>query len=275
MATQPDLRSRGDAARSEPTRHSDGWWETIKIVLQALAIAFMFKWFLYQPFNIPSGSMKPTLLIGDYLFVSKLSYGYGPYSVPVCVPFTNNCIKPFSGRIFAAQPKRGDVIVFKNPRDGVTDYIKRLIGLPGDTVQMKQGVLIINGQAVTKKPVGTFSTLDVTDGGETLQMFEETLPEGKTYRILNRDRSLESDVNNYGPMTVPAGRYFFMGDNRDNSLDSRAGGGPGMVPFENLIGRAEIVFFSAAIDEPGSFRWYKPWTWPSDVRYRRFLDKVR
>jgi signal peptidase I len=243
-----------------------GLHDTGIIVLQALAIAFFVRLFFYQPFNIPSGSMKETLLVGDYLFVSKLSYGYSRYSLPFGYNY-------FSGRIFAAEPERGDVVVFKLPRDNSTDYIKRVIGLPGDTIEMRSGVLHINGTAVPKVAKGSFTTVD--DDGSRIEIpsFTETLPNGRSYTVLDAEQNGMFD--NAGPFTVPDGHFFMMGDNRDNSTDSRAQRAVGFVPFENLVGRAEIIFFSAAIDEPDAFRWTSPWTWPFDIRWNRIFNLVR
>ncbi|WP_051112074.1 signal peptidase I [Hyphomicrobium denitrificans] len=244
------------------------WSETIIIVVEALAIAMLVRIFFYQPFNIPSGSMKETLLVGDYLFVSKLSYGYSRFSFP----FSPNL---FSGRILGSEPTRGDVAVFKLPRDNSTDYIKRVIGLPGDEIQMKNGQLFINGQAVPKVPAGTFTTRE--EGRErTIPVYEETLPNGVKYKVLDSDP--DGPYDNTGVYKVPPGNYFMMGDNRDNSTDSRvqsARYGVGYVPFENFIGRAEIIFFSADVDDPDAFRWWSPWTWPFDIRWNRFFHLVR
>ncbi|MBN9247564.1 MAG: signal peptidase I [Hyphomicrobium sp.] len=241
------------------------WSETLIIVVEALAIAMFVRVFFYQPFNIPSGSMKETLLIGDYLFVSKLSYGYSKFSFP----FSPNL---FEGRIFGAEPKRGDVAVFKLPRDNSTDYIKRVIGLPGDEIQMKNGQLFINGQAIPKVAAGEFTTFE--DGHErTIPVFEEMLPNGVKYKVLDSDPN--GPYDNTGVYKVPEGHYFMMGDNRDNSTDSRVRSAVGFVPYENFIGRAEIIFFSAKVDEPDAFRWYAPWTWPFDIRWDRFFTLVR
>ncbi|HMN38091.1 MAG TPA: signal peptidase I [Hyphomicrobium sp.] len=270
-------------ARSERS----SWLETAIIIAEALAIAMFVRVFLYQPFNIPSGSMKNTLLVGDYLFVSKLSYGYSKYSFPrsadVCIPFTNTCtafriLPDFipSGRIFAADPKRGDVAVFRKPSDDETDYIKRVIGLPGDRIQMKGGVLYINGTAVPKKKIGTVRTRESSRFSlVNTDVYEETLPNGVTYDVL--DFEPDGVFDNTAEYVVPAGHYFMMGDNRDNSSDSRdmSPGGVGYVPLENFIGRAEIIFFSAKVDEPGAFRWSAPWTWPFDIRWNRLLKLVR
>jgi len=245
-----------------------GWWETAKIVVQALLIAMIVRVFFYQPFNIPSGSMKPTLLVGDYLFVSKLSYGYSRYSFP----FSPNLFGE-GGRVFASAPERGDVAVFKLPRDRETDYIKRVIGLPGDEIVMRDGVLFINGEEIEKKPAGNFTTVDDSGRPETIPKFIETLPNGVSYAVL--DANPNGPFDNVGPYKVPDGHYFMMGDNRDNSTDSRALWGVGFVPKENLIGRADIIFFSGALDEPGALEWTSPWTWPFDVRWGRFFQIVR
>jgi len=242
------------------------WWETAKIIVQALAIAMVVRVFFYQPFNIPSGSMKQTLLVGDYLFVSKLSYGYSRYSFPFGINL-------FSGRIFAAEPRRGDVVVFKLPRDNSTDYIKRVIGLPGDEIRVKNGVLSIDGKAIPKVRNGEFVTREDDGFERRVPTFEETLPNGVKYTVL--DSEPHGPFDNVGPYEVPPGHYFMMGDNRDNSTDSRALWGVGYVPFENLVGRAEIIFFSAAVDEPDALRWTSPWTWPFDIRWSRFFNLVR
>lgn len=246
--------------------HRSGWRETIVVVIEALLIAMAVRVFFYQPFNIPSGSMKETLLIGDYLFVSKLSYGYSRYSLP----FGLNL---FSGRIFSAEPQRGDVAVFKLPRDNSTDYIKRVIGLPGDEIEVKGGQLFINGTPVPKKRKGVFTTVDEEGTHYEIPTFEETLPNGVTYTVLDAEKN--GPFDNVGPYKVPARHYFMMGDNRDNSTDSRAQWAVGYVPYENFVGRAEIIFFSAAVDEPGALKWTSPWTWPFDIRWNRFFKIIR
>jgi signal peptidase I len=267
---------------------SYGWGETAKIVVQALAIAMVVRVFFYQPFNIPSGSMKDTLLVGDFLFVSKLSYGYSKYSFPrhvtLCLPFTDMCgtfrILPdliSGGRVLSSEPERGDVVVFKLPRDNSTDYIKRVIGLPGDRIQVKNGVLHINGTAVPKRKEGVV-VISCFDGTRPrpVDWFVETLPNGVTHRTL--DCQSNGSFDNTAEFTVPEGHYFMMGDNRDNSIDSREAkerGGVGFVPAENLIGRAEIIFFSCASDEPGRCSWFQPWMWPFDIRWSRIFGLVR
>lgn len=249
--------------------------ETIKTVVYALLIAGLFRTLLFQPFWIPSGSMKETLLIGDFLFVNKMAYGYSKYSCPFGL-----C--PITGRILGSEPERGDVVVFRHPVNG-SDFIKRLIGLPGDTVQMQGGKVFINGTQVPQEPAGTFSELYEQQGpmgylprcengpvgaGDTCtsSRFIETLPNGVTYAVLNIDDNGYAD--NTDVFTVPEGQYFFMGDNRDNSQDSRfsqAVGGVGFVPSEYLIGRADRIIFSSA----GRSMLYF-WTWRSD----RFFKAV-
>jgi signal peptidase I len=251
------------------TKSDGGIVETIKTVFWALVIAGVFRTLFFQPFWIPSESMKDTLLIGDFLFVNKMAYGYSQYSCPFAM-----C--PISGRIFGSEPERGDVVVFRHPVNG-TDFIKRLIGLPGDTIQMKNGVLFINGVEAPQEPAGVFEEINepqgpmrsrprcengaVGDGGIcTRSRFIETLPEGQTHNVLNIDTNGGGD--NTDVFTVPEGHYFFMGDNRDNSMDSRfnqRAGGVGFVPAENLIGRADRVIFSSA-----GARMLYFWTWRSD-----------
>ena len=235
---------------------SGGAGETIKIIIQALILALVVRTLLFQPFNIPSGSMKSTLLIGDYLFVSKYAYGYSRFSLPFGPHL-------FDGRIWSTPPLRGDIVVFKLPRDDSTDYIKRVIGLPGDRIQVKGGVLFINDKEVPREYVGTFD-----DDGFVDKQYRETLPNGVSYITLDRgDNGLEDNTQVF---EVPPDHYFMMGDNRDNSTDSRvppASGGVGYVPFENLVGRAEIIFFSLGEGAPA----WEIWNWPWTVRWDRLF----
>ncbi|MEL4070956.1 signal peptidase I [Ochrobactrum sp. GPK 3] len=246
------------SSKSE-TKKSGGLGETISVIVQALLLALVIRTILFQPFSIPSGSMRPTLLEGDYLFVSKYAYGYSRFSLPFGLDL-------FSGRIWSAEPKRGDVVVFKLPSDTSIDYIKRVIGLPGDRVQMRGGVLYINDQAVKRDRVGTIDNPDVTEVNRPVEVYRETLPEGVTYVTLDlAPNSIGDDTRVF---EVPAGHYFMMGDNRDNSLDSRFG--VGYVPFENLVGRANIIFFSIA-DKASPL---EIWKWPTDVRFSRLFSSV-
>lgn len=238
---------------------SEGIWETVKVVIQAILLALVVRTFLFQPFNIPSSSMVSTLLVGDYMFVSKYSYGYSKYSLPFSPDL-------FEGRVWQGEPKRGDVAVFRLPSNTSLDYVKRVVGLPGDRIQMIDGSLHINGQAVDRKSLGKF---DPTEFGlpparREAEVYLETLPNGVSYRTL--DISPVNDLDNTREVTVPEGHYFMMGDNRDNSADSRT---PqvGFVPIENFIGRAEVLFFSIG---GGSAPW-QVWTWFSDLRPSRIF----
>jgi signal peptidase I len=244
-------------------KEEGGLWETIKVVIQALLIAVVVRTVLFQPFNIPSGSLIPTLLVGDYLFTSKYSYGYSRYSIPFGPPV-------MSGRIWESEPKRGDIAVFKLPKDNSTDYIKRVIGLPGDRIQVVRGVLQINGQAVTRERIDDYQTVNPFGRTKAVPQYQETLPNGVSHRIIERDGDRGYWDNTY-VYTVPAGHFFMMGDNRDNSTDSRDESSVGFVPFENLVGRAEIIFFS--IDENASA--WKIWEWPWTVRWNRLLRPIK
>ena len=252
-----------------PAKKEEGWWETIKVVVEALLIALVVRTLLFQPFNIPSGSLVPTLLVGDYLFVSKYAYGYSHFSLP---SFLDLVPEAMPGRIFASQPKRGDIIVFKLPSDNSTDYIKRLIGLPGDTIQVAHGRLIINGQVLPRQQIAPYATINHFGKPEEAPQYIETLPNGVKHRIIQIDGD-EGTFDNTKVYTVPPGHYFMMGDNRDNSSDSRLAGdegGVGYVPFVNLIGRAEIIFFSISGETPA----WEIWRWPWDVRWSRIFHRV-
>jgi signal peptidase I len=249
------------AAETETEKKSvknESWGEVIKTIVYALLIAGVIRSLLFQPFNIPSASMEATLLEGDYLFVSKFSYGYSRYSFPFGMI-------PFSGRILASEPERGDVVVFKNARDGYKDYIKRVIGLPGDRIQMRDGVLYINDEAIPK--VATDPYVEYRGSApHPVDRYIETLPNGKSYPVL--DRLPNANLDDTEVFLVPEGHYFMMGDNRDNSDDSRQN--VSYVPFENLVGKAQIIFFST----DGSARYWEIWNWPFAVRYDRLFKFV-
>jgi signal peptidase I len=240
---------------------SGGWAESIKTIVYAGLIAIGIRTVAFEPFNIPSGSMIPTLLVGDYLFVSKYSYGYSRYSMP----FAPNL---FQGRIFGSVPERGDVAVFRLPRDPSQDYIKRMIGLPGDRVQVRNGILHINGAAVERKPLGPY-TVEGDGPRMTVRQYREILPGGVAHNILEMSDDMRLD--NTPEFRVPEGHVFAMGDNRDNSQDSREPGAVGFIPLENLVGRAEFIFFSW----DGSAPWWQVWNWPFAVRWNRVFNGVR
>lgn len=250
-----------ETKKSQSEDKSGGLSDTIRVVVHALILAMIVRVFFYQPFNIPSGSMIPTLLVGDYLFVSKFSYGYSKYSFP----FSPNL---FDERIWATEPKRGDVAVFKLPKDNKTDYIKRVIGLPGDEIQMIDGVLHINRKAVTRQRINDFKMEDSFGNIRRVARYHETLPNGVVYPVLDLVRQGISD--NTRVYKVPEAHYFMMGDNRDNSTDSRVTSQVGYVPFQNFIGRAEIIFFSVG----GDSRFWEIWRWPVFIRWGRFLNLV-
>ncbi|MBZ0161366.1 MAG: signal peptidase I [Notoacmeibacter sp.] len=240
-------------------KKSGGFIETVSVIVQALVLALIIRSVLIQPFSIPSGSMRPTLLEGDYLFVTKWSYGYSRHSLP----FSPNI---FSGRIWASGPERGDVAVFKFPPNPSVDYIKRVIGLPGDRVQMKSGTLFINGEAVKREKIGQIDNPDITDMNGPVDVYRETLPNGVSYDTLDITPNGISD--NTREFIVPPGHYFMMGDNRDNSNDSRLE--VGFVPFENFVGKANIIFFSIA----GGASPLEIWRWPSEMRPDRLFDWI-
>ena len=246
--------------RQQAEEKSGGLGEMISVIFQALLIALIFRTFLFQPFSIPTGSMTPTLLVGDYLLVSKFSYGYSRYSLPLSPDL-------FEGRIFADEPERGDIAVFRLPSNAQLDYIKRVIGLPGDRIQMRDGVLFINDEPVTRERTGVY--VDENSFGEPTEIpvYRETLPNGVSYDTL--DAAPNSPGDNTDVFVVPEGHYFMMGDNRDNSADSRFA--VGMVPLENFVGRARIIFFS--IGDGASA--LQVWRWPDALRPSRFFDITR
>ena len=240
-------------------RKPEGKFEFIKTIVIAGALALGFRSLLFEPFNIPSGSMIPTLLVGDYLFVSKYSYGYSRYSFPFGMA-------PLDGRVFETSPERGDVAVFRQPQNESVAFIKRIVGLPGDRIQVTDGILRINDVAVNRVRKG-FAT--ASDGYNVIRfaVYQETLPNGKSYLI--QERSDDDVLDNTNVFLVPEGHYFMMGDNRDNSRDSRTTS-VGMVPAENLIGRAERLFFS----HNSSAHLWEIWKWPFAIRYGRLGDGI-
>jgi len=273
----PSPRRSRETADPAPEERQEGAWSTARFILSLVVLAWAIRSFIVAPFSIPSGSMLPTLYIGDYLVVAKWPYGYSRYSFPFGFP-------AFGGRFLAGLPERGDVVVFRHPVDN-TDLIKRVIGLPGDTVEVRKGELVLNGKPVPRQvlprhqmPVSANSPCKVvppstpsltTATGQlycVYPAYRERLPNGPSYTVI--DQVDDGAADDFGPVKVPAGRLFLMGDNRDDSLDSRfssAEGGIGMVPTEKLIGRAMITFWST----DGSASYWKPWTWFTALRASR------
>jgi signal peptidase I len=276
--SEPISQSTSKVQPAKPEKTKSAFSEFVSTIVVAVLIALGFRTIAYEPFNIPSGSMYPTLWIGDYLLVSKFSYGYSRHSLPLS-------LIPFDGRILGGEVTRGDVAVFKWPADNRTDYIKRIVGLPGDTVQTIDGALYINGEAVRREQIEDFVS---EDGLQRFRQVRETLPNGVSYLTLDceyvpgTDRCQYAPGDNRGPYTVPEGHYFAMGDNRDNSTDSRfpvmpgfggQGVGVGFVPADNLVGRADVLFFSTCGSMCDAPLW-KPWNWFRAMRFDRFFTAI-
>lgn len=278
-----DSATAPPAAATETLKPRSELRDTISFLVKLVILVFIVRSFVFAPFSIPSGSMLPRLLVGDYLFITKWNYGYSKHSLPWSLPL-------IPGRVFAKDPARGDVVVFKAPPDAKTDWIKRVIGVPGDTVQMREGQLILNGKLIPKERVADFvlpmtpnadcdaPTIETAADGTPvcrIPRYRETLPGGKSYDVLDAGRS---PGDNTEVFTVPAGHVFLMGDNRDNSSDSRFEpvmdstgtnrGGIRFVPMENIQGKAVVSFWST----DGSAQWVLPWTWFSAARFERIGD---
>ena len=234
--------------------------ETIVVVVEALLIALVFRTFIYQPFSIPTASMQPSMMIGDYFLASKFAWGYGQYSFPFG-------LVPMQGRLFGGLPNRGDIAVFYNAPTG-DEYVKRVIGLPGDTIQMKEGRLYINDVEVPREKLGTGTDTDSTGYTVPVTLYKETLPNGVTHII--QEIADNGPLDNTGIYKVPEGHYFMMGDNRDRSQDSRVLSAVGYVSVNNLIGKAEVRFFSIKDDLPP----WQIWNWPANVRLDRMFQSV-
>jgi signal peptidase I len=284
MATEPHPQSApepaGDAVAAPGSdKKPESWWETLRFFLLLFLAALVVRSFVVAPFSIPSGSMLPRLMIGDYLFVSKWSYGFSRYSLPFG-------LINFQGRIFSSLPARGDVVVFRYPDGSDEDFVKRVIGLPGDTIEVRAGVVRLNGAELPRQRIADYA-MPITPNspcravaqgsarrlpgpeGQTLcayPRYRETLPDGRSYDVL--DQIVDAEADTFGPIMVPEGQLFVMGDNRDDSMDSRFSvqrGGVGLLPVENLLGRVMVTFWST----DGSAEWVKPWTWFSAARWDR------
>jgi len=253
------------ATRSSPLRpRLIGWSRQLKSILLALGFVLIVRTVVAEPYKVPSPSMVPTLLVGDELIASKFAYGYSKYSSPI------GLVPDFSGRLFGKRPERGDVIVFRLPRDPSTTYVKRLIGLPGDRIQMHSGRLYINGAIVPRRAIGTFAD-DAGGGSVPSILYVETLPNGREHEIVEISDAEQHDDT--PPFLVPSKHYFMMGDNRDNSLDSRiavADGGVGFVPEDNLVARADLVLLSR---DP-AIAWFDVAEWPHAFRLARLLGRI-
>ncbi len=259
--------TKPEQTSAAPAQPEEEWGDTLRAILLAVVVAMGIRSFAFEPFNIPSGSMIPSLEVGDFLFVSKYSYGYSNLSAFWGLPLVK-------GRIFWQAPQRGDVAVFKLPRNPSTDYIKRIVGLPGDRVQLRDGRLMINGELVDREYQGPTSfTLRPGDnnrpGGVRLaRAYLERLPGGKSHMIVEEGDA--EGLDNTRELIVPSGHYFFMGDNRDNSQDSRVTNMVGFVPYENLVGRAEWIVFSLA----DGVQFWEFWRWPFSMRVDRFFKAI-
>jgi len=247
------------AAKTQKASH---WFdETTRTIIMAVLIAMLVRMFAFEPFNIPSSSMVPNLLVGDFLFVSKYSYGYSSRSALFG-------LLPVSGRVLGSPPKRGDVVVFKLPQNNSTDYIKRVVGLPGDRIQVRNGLLYINGVAAERRRLSAPEAEEYLTPSPSAVDYEETFPDGGTHII--RKEGDRFPLDNTEVFEVPPGHYFMMGDNRNNSQDSRTSK-VGFVPEDNIVGRAEILFFS--LDEDARF--WEFWKWPWAVRWGRLFKRIR
>ena len=238
----------------------NSFFGNLKSIFIAIFIALLIRSFIFEPFNIPSGSMKPNLLVGDFIFVSKYSYGFSKHSLPFSIPL-------IPGKIFSNTPKRGDVVVFKTPENNRTDYIKRVIGLPGDKIEIKNGIIFINGSEILRKKLNDFIDTDNKTSNKRVRMYNEYFF-NKEINILDiTDNGLADNTQLFN---VPENHFFVMGDNRDNSQDSRFISTVGFIPYENLVGKAQFIFFSLE-----NARFLQIWKWPNSIRYERIFQKIQ
>ena len=240
-------------------KNKNSFFSNLKSIFLAIFIALLIRSFIAEPFNIPSGSMKPNLLVGDFIFVSKWSYGYSKHSLPFSIPI-------IPGKILSKMPKRGDVVIFKTPTDNRTDYIKRVIGLPGDKIEIKNGIIFINGSEILRKKLNDFIDTDNKTSNKRVRMYNEYFF-NKEINIL--DITDNGIADNTQLFNVPENHFFVMGDNRDNSQDSRFISTVGFIPYENLVGKAQFIFFSLQ-----NSRFLEIWKWPKAIRYNRIFKKI-
>ncbi len=238
----------------------NSFFGNLKSIFIAIFIALLIRSFIFEPFNIPSGSMKPNLLVGDFIFVSKYSYGFSKHSLPFSIPL-------IPGKIFSNTPERGDVVVFKTPENNRTDYIKRVIGLPGDKIEIKNGIIFINGSEILRKKLNDFIDTDNKTSNKRVRMYNEYFF-NKEINIL--DITDNGIADNTQLFNVPENHFFVMGDNRDNSQDSRFISTVGFIPYENLVGKAQFIFFSLE-----NARFLQIWKWPNSIRYQRIFQKIQ
>ena len=246
--------------------NNNSFFSNVKSIFLAIFIALLIRSFVAEPFNIPSGSMKPNLLVGDFIFVSKWSYGYSKHSLPFSLDLIPDFLDKFPDKIFSKMPKRGDVVVFKTPQDNRTDYIKRLIGLPGDTIQIIDGKIKINNKLILRKKNEDFVDVDKNGNKKRIRKYIEYFF-NKEIEVLDiMDNGMADNTNTF---VVPEGFFFVMGDNRDNSQDSRFNV-VGFVPFKNLVGKAQFIFFSLE-----NSRFFQIWKWPKSIRYNRLTKRIK
>ena len=265
--TPPPAQPASKARQGRAETGSSGFGETVRTIVYALLIAAVVRTVAFEPFNIPSGSMIPTLLVGDYLFVSKPSYGFSRFSLP----FSPNL---FSGRILGSLPHRGDVAVFRYTRNTSIDYIKRIVGLPGDHIQVRDGRLFLNGVEVPRTDDGDYVAVDEQRRELAGRLYTELLPGSAGHGVVRHQilrLTDEGQQNNTPEYVVPPGYFFAMGDNRDDSADSRFMDDLGYVPIENLVGKAELIFFSYDARHPV----WQFWDWPAEIRWNRLFSWVR
>jgi len=241
-------------------KKTNNFISNLKSISFAVFIALLIRSFVAEPFNIPSGSMKPNLLVGDFIFVSKWSYGYSRHSLPFSIPLI-----PF--RIFGKMPERGDVVVFKTPQDNRTDYIKRVIGLPGDKIKIKNGQIIINNQIILRQKIEDFIDIAKDNSKKRIRKYNEFFFDIEVEVLDIADNGI---VDNTSLYQVPEDHFFVMGDNRDNSQDSRFLNVVGYIPVENLVGKAQRIFFSLE-----NARFIEIWKWPKSIRYSRIFKKIK